>query len=360
ISHTSLEYQLIQAQTARIDLETKHREKELAAKRLERDRRHFADREREKREAREQLEAGHNAYTKQVEAECKSLRTQVSDFQETNTDLQNAHSQLSLSTATLSPLEHPSLNQRGKDEWMRGVNDQQDLSVVREELKWQTEYLRQLEGTNSRLNAELVTLCERHANIEVLREQNRSLGSKPAYTESLGINRHSNPVFSTIHPSKVPTISETYFLASLRLSHATLLEQHGSTLATLRTLESTNTDLSSLADSTSLCSSLKEKLKAEKEGRRKDDVCAPLAEREAGFLKALVASYQAEESAMDELKVDKLKVQRINDLETLLSDHNSTLTSLPSPSTTPPSSPSKPTQPSPPLLAELEFLKSKL
>ncbi|KXN92975.1 hypothetical protein AN958_09161 [Leucoagaricus sp. SymC.cos] len=35
------------------------------------------------------------------------------------------------------------------------------------------------------------------------------------------------------------------------------------------------------------------------------------------------------------------------------------LTSLPSPSTTPPSSPSKPTQPSPSLLTELKSLKSK-
>ncbi|KXN91874.1 Spindle assembly checkpoint component mad1 [Leucoagaricus sp. SymC.cos] len=418
ISHASLERQLLQAQTARIDLETKLREKELAVERLERDRRHFADREREEREAREQLEAGHNAYTKQMEAECKSLRTQVSDLQETNADLQNTHSQLSLSTAQTISSQKSLLNsltpraslleselaaaqslassrlesihslqdqldelQEAKDEWTRGVNDQQDLGVVREELKRQAEYLRQLEGTNARLNVELVTLRNRHASIEVLREQNSSLESKLAYTESLRQKvasleaeleaaRQERETWASTNtsiqssqpstPSKAPTISETHSLTSLRLSHATLLEQHGSTLATLRTLESSNADLSSqLAESTSLCSSLKEELKAEKEGRRKDDVRARLAEHEVGFLKALVASYQAEELTMDELKVDELKVQRINDLEALLSDYKSTLASLPSPSTTPPSSPSKPSQPSPLLLAELESLKSK-
>ncbi|KXN84305.1 hypothetical protein AN958_12769 [Leucoagaricus sp. SymC.cos] len=82
---------------------------------------------------------------------------------------------------------------------------------------------------------------------------------------------------------------------------------NGSTLATLRTLECANADPSSqFADSTFLCSSLKEELKAEREKRRKDDVCARLAEHEVGFLKVLVVSYQAEESGMDELKVDEL------------------------------------------------------
>ncbi|KXN92030.1 hypothetical protein AN958_10822 [Leucoagaricus sp. SymC.cos] len=310
---------------------------------------------------------------KQMEAKCKSLRTQGSDSQETKTDLQNAHSQLPLSTAQTISSQKSLLNsltsrtfplkselaatqsltssclesihslqdqldelQEAKDEWMRGVNDQQDLGVVQEELKWQAEYLRQVEGTNVHLNAELVMLHERHVSIEVLRKQNRSLESKLTYTKA-----STNTAIPSSQPSiplKVPTMSETHTLASLHLSHATLLEQH---------------------DLTFHCSSLKAELEAEKEGRRKDDVRACLAECEVGFLKTLVVSYQAEELAIDELKVDELKVQRINDLETLSSDHKSTLTSLLSPSTTPPSSPSKPTQPSPSLLAELESLKSK-
>lgn len=61
ISHASLERQLLAQQTARVDLETKLREKELQVERLERDRRHLADREKEEREAREQQQVEHDA-----------------------------------------------------------------------------------------------------------------------------------------------------------------------------------------------------------------------------------------------------------------------------------------------------------
>jgi mitotic spindle assembly checkpoint protein MAD1 len=89
-----------------------------------------------------------------------------------------------------------------------------------------------------------------------------------------------------------------------------------------------------------------------------------LAEREIGFLKAMVASYQAEElNAVDEGKIDELK--GINDLEALFAEYKSTLASLPSPSlpsppsTTPPSSPS-PKQPPSDLLTDISDLKSQL
>lgn len=53
ISHANLERQLLAAQTAKLELETKLREKELLVERLERDRRWFADREKEEREEKE-------------------------------------------------------------------------------------------------------------------------------------------------------------------------------------------------------------------------------------------------------------------------------------------------------------------
>ena len=53
ISHASLERQLLAAQTSKLELETKLREKELLVERLERDRRWFADREKEEREEKE-------------------------------------------------------------------------------------------------------------------------------------------------------------------------------------------------------------------------------------------------------------------------------------------------------------------
>lgn len=61
ICHASLERQVLQAQTARIELEAKLGERELAVQRLERDSWHYADREREEREAHEQLQADFDA-----------------------------------------------------------------------------------------------------------------------------------------------------------------------------------------------------------------------------------------------------------------------------------------------------------
>lgn len=53
VSHASLERQLLAAQTAKLELETKLREKELLVERLEKDRRWFSDREKEEREEKE-------------------------------------------------------------------------------------------------------------------------------------------------------------------------------------------------------------------------------------------------------------------------------------------------------------------
>jgi mitotic spindle assembly checkpoint protein MAD1 len=60
VSHASLERQLLAAQTAKLELETKLREKELLVERLERDRRWFADREKEEREEKERERETHD------------------------------------------------------------------------------------------------------------------------------------------------------------------------------------------------------------------------------------------------------------------------------------------------------------
>lgn len=60
MAHASLERQLVAAQTAKMELETKLREKDILVERLERDRRWFADREKEEREEKEQERAEHD------------------------------------------------------------------------------------------------------------------------------------------------------------------------------------------------------------------------------------------------------------------------------------------------------------
>lgn len=59
ISHANLERQLLAAQTSKLELETKLREKELLVERLERDRRWFADREKEEREEKDRERETH-------------------------------------------------------------------------------------------------------------------------------------------------------------------------------------------------------------------------------------------------------------------------------------------------------------
>ena len=53
LAHASLERQLSAAQTARIEIESKLREKDIVIERLEKDRRYFADRENEEWQERE-------------------------------------------------------------------------------------------------------------------------------------------------------------------------------------------------------------------------------------------------------------------------------------------------------------------
>ncbi len=52
---------------------------------------------------------------------------------------------------------------------------EEDWAVLREELHHQAKYMRQLENTNAKMNAELSVLREKQTSVEVLKEQKRSL-----------------------------------------------------------------------------------------------------------------------------------------------------------------------------------------
>jgi len=90
LSHANLERQLLTAQTAKTELKMKLREKELLVERSERDRRWFADREKEEREEKEKEREEHNKVTKigfalifsKVDAENHSLRISVASLQQ--------------------------------------------------------------------------------------------------------------------------------------------------------------------------------------------------------------------------------------------------------------------------------------
>ena len=65
------------------------------------------------------------------------------------------------------------------------VNDDENWGVIREELHRQASHLRTVEAENAKLNGELTTLRQRHANIEVLKEQKRELERKARGVDEL-------------------------------------------------------------------------------------------------------------------------------------------------------------------------------
>ncbi|KAH6894805.1 spindle assembly checkpoint component Mad1 [Coprinopsis sp. MPI-PUGE-AT-0042] len=383
LSHANLERQLLAAQTTTSELETKLREKELLIERLERDRRYFADREKEEREEKEREREVYDQAKRKTDTDIRTLRTSLTALREEFADLQDTHSALSRSTSqtiasqksqltTLNHrvelLEHElSQSQQTADErsrilanlqaqydelvsqqdgLMQFEAEQEGMGVVREELHRQAEYLRTLEAKNVKLTSELSYLRERNQSIEVLREEKRGLETKLVGLDELkekvirleaeveagrlereawasktqDTNNNSNST-----PSSVP-IFITQALTDLRLTHAQLLEEHGATTASLRqrtaelvSLESQN------AQHQKLIQALEAEVRAAKEELRRKDSKVMLVEREVGYLQALLASFKAEE-AYGENKdatpaVDQVKLDKMDQLEALLAEY---------------------------------------
>ena len=63
--------------------------------------------------------------------------------------------------------------------------DDESWTVVREELHRQASHVRTIEAANAKMNAELSMLKQRHANIEVLKEQKRELERKAQGADEL-------------------------------------------------------------------------------------------------------------------------------------------------------------------------------
>ena len=331
-----------------MDAEHKLREKELAVQRLEHDRRYLADREKEERQAKAQLVVEHDALRAKLTAEMAALRSSLSLLQEFHADLQNTHSQLSLSSAAALDTEKASaavlahrnsalqssleqvqslaadrLSQihRLQDELEHHEPSHPDHSddhhILAAELKQLTQHLRKLESDNTDLSAELVALRSSHQATEVLREQIRSLEAKAAHTDSLRQQLAQLQVPPPPLPPPPPSIPpDNQALASLRLEHTDLLDKHGSTLAALHALQNQHTHLQSqLASAQSHIDELTQNLDHEKDARRKQDAQTDLFQREISFLKDLIASYQTEET--DETTLLKL----FNDYKSLSTSH---------------------------------------
>lgn len=152
----------------------------------------------------------------------RTLRNSLSALREEHADLQDSHSSLSRNTtqtiasqksqittltyqSSLLEEELQSIKQVAEDrritisklhEQLDELNSTQDsrtrsgaeeenMTVIREELHRQADYLRTLESTNVKLTSELTILRERHTSIEVLKEERRGLEQKVRVFEEL-------------------------------------------------------------------------------------------------------------------------------------------------------------------------------
>ncbi|KAJ3554807.1 hypothetical protein NM688_g2917 [Phlebia brevispora] len=375
MAQASLERQLLAAQTTKTELEQKLREKDAAIERLENDRRFLAEREQEEREEKERERLEREEEKRKADSDIRALRNSYMALREEHADLEDAHTELARSTsqtianqqselATLSTqlklvqdelanLKVTSEEQSQAFEELQRQYDElsavQDVSratlvdddnwsVVREELHRQADYLRTVEAENARMHSEMGILTQRHENVEVLKEQKRELERKVRDVDSLHekIARLEGELTAarrerqewakkTTDPSHTP-ISVTQNLSSLRLTHARLLEEHGASKALLRRREH---ELADAEQATKEAQEAIAKLQEERDSLRdkavRNEHRADLAEREVNFLKAMVASFTAEEASQDGVKVEELTSQRVQHLESLVSDYQTTI-----------------------------------
>ena len=178
------------------------------------------------------------------------------------------------------------------------TSDSEDMRIVREELHRQAAYHRTLESTNAHLTAELAVLKERHASVEVLREEKRSLEKKLTVLEEMRervvrleaqveAGRREREAWAKTETDSV--LSQT--LSDLRLTHARLLEEHGGTVALLRSREAEISDLTRReAEALDTVGELQDALRKAKDEVSRHQTRAALADREVGFTKALLVS----------------------------------------------------------------------
>lgn len=374
IAHASLERKLLAAQTARAEAEAKFRERQGYIEKLEQDRRFLAEREQAEREEKESERTAHAEEKRRAETDLRDLRDALATLRDEHIETEEEHAALKRSYAQLSASqksESATLTRRNAEleeelakyksaaeeseataqglqkklDQLEAANDSssqkrdedQNWSIIRDELHRQAAHMRALETTNTRLNAELGMYKDRHYNIEVLREEKHALERKVEVMEELRervvsleaqveVARQerqewANKSNEISTPSK-PSLSVVQNLSELRLTHARLFEEHGATLAILRSREAELAKTQeSLAEAQSTITALHAEVRGLKDKVTRRDQRTQLAERELGFLQALVASYTAEEGVRDTPGPDSSLVQRVQQLEQSLHEY---------------------------------------
>ncbi|KAF7319368.1 hypothetical protein HMN09_00274700 [Mycena chlorophos] len=377
MSNSALERQLLTAQAGKAELESKLREKEMQVEKLERDRRWFSDREQEEREEKERERAEFQDQIATKDKELRTLRSNLTALREEFDELSDTHSNMSRTTAQTIASQKSQITTLTRQSSMleeevsqfrhlaeersqtideiqnqldglesvprttvAGDQEEKDMQIIRDELHRQAQYLSKLEATNARLTSELAVLKERHTSIEVLREENRSLHHKLQPMEGLeekvvqleaqlDAARRERETWARNQPeasssSSATPISITNSLSALRLQNAQLLEDNGATTAMLRAKEAELVNAETcVTESLSAIEKLETQAGILKDSLARAEQRASLADREVGFMKALVSSYSLEEANNSKTEdaptvMDSARVKQIEQLEALL------------------------------------------
>ncbi|KAL1738965.1 hypothetical protein HDZ31DRAFT_12834, partial [Schizophyllum fasciatum] len=376
IAQSSLERQVVSLQATKNELENKLRDRDAEIERLETERRFLADREAEEKGARQSSHTQWEVEKRNLHNTLKSLRAAYETLQEEHTDLTDANDRmrrknaseqdtLRLEVTRLSQhLEHLS---QELDEY-KAVSDDRahriaeleaaaasasnsapattaDRSsddIITAELARQTTYIATLERRNERMAAEVDALRARHASVEVLREENRSLQKKlravDELREALGQAEAERDHWQQQAGAKGGDSTQAAQLAAevsrLRAAQAQLADDFGSKSAALRVKQ---TELMVMAGELDAAKRELDAAKSEiddlkDKDRRLNDRVA-LGEREIGFLKSMVSTYEREQDTVvvgdESMSVDgesstavnPATALRIQNLETLLAEY---------------------------------------
>ncbi|KAH9031164.1 MAD-domain-containing protein [Lactarius hengduanensis] len=362
LSRAALEHKLAAAETNRVQLETRLRERDAAIERLEADRRWLAEREQEEREEKERTKADQDSKvdyadlqdtldtlshttSQKLAAQAAELTSRERQVDSLSVELRASHDAAAAHSAEVLRLQSAlDAQATAQADLSRHDAEEASWSVLRGELTRQAEHTRQLEVAHTRAMVELGSLRERHTAIEVLREQNRALERRAAGADELRETvvrleaevqaaRAEREAWATraAAPETLAAtpVSITQSLSALRLEHAHLLQEHGADRVALRQREAELADVRAReVDARATADALLQETRAAEDRATRAERAAALAEREIGFLQALNASYASEEAAQGTGHVDQAKEEHVRELDALVGEYKARMHAL--------------------------------
>lgn len=144
------------------------------------------------REKYDELKDTHSSLNRQMSAtiasqksEISSLKRQLDILQDDLTQSKQTIEERDIAFKDLQS-QYDELNEaQANESSRRDDSDSTNWTIVRDELHRQADHLRSVEAENAKLTTELLNLRQRHASIEVLKEQKRELERKLSGTEGL-------------------------------------------------------------------------------------------------------------------------------------------------------------------------------